>query len=298
MTTPFIKICGRVFTHEDIEQIQRLVTPDPSLTRAALSRQVCDLLGWYRPNGGRKDMSCRVALLKLHRQGEITLPNATRAIVRNKRRDQSPRDDQIPIAKPVDQLHGLTLLPVTLSGRDGRKPSQLWNDLIDRYHYLGHTPLVGAQRRYLIHSTDGWLGALGFSAAAWKVAPRDHYLGWTTQARQANLPYVVCNSRFLILPWVRCQNLASKVLALVAQRLARDWQQAYGYEPVLLETYVDQERFLGTCYRAANWIHVGHTQGRGKLDRDHRHAVPIKEVYLYPLHRHFRELLCRKEGLS
>jgi hypothetical protein len=173
-----------------------------------------------------------------------------------------------------------------------RQHSQLWKELIARYHYLGYKPLVGAQLRYLIHSTQGWLGALGFSAAAWKVAPRDRYIGWSTAARQANLHYVVSNSRFLILPWVRSSNLASKVLALSAKRIVQDWQQAYGFKPVLLETYVDRQRFRGTCYRAANWIYVGQTQGRGKLDRHHEHAVAVKDIYLYPLQHHFRELLC------
>jgi hypothetical protein len=153
---------------------------------------------------------------------------------------------------------------------------------------------VGAQRRYLIHSRDGWLGAVGFSAAAWKVAPRDLYIGWSAAARQVKLHYVVCNSRFLILPWVRSPNLASKVLSLCAQRIAQDWQQAYGFKPLLLETYVDRQRFRGSCYRAANWIHVGQTQGRGKLDRQHQYAVPVKDVYLYPLQHNFRELLCQQ----
>jgi hypothetical protein len=289
-----LQICGRQFTAADLELIRNLMVQDRSLTRAALSRQVCDLLQWLRPDGRRKDMSCRVALLKLERHGLITLPAPTKARAASRRysvvRATSLFEEAL-IVKPVAQLQALSLVPVTSASRP---QSRLWNELITRYHYLGYKPLVGAQQRYLIHSGDGWLGAVGFSAAAWKVAPRDHDIGWTTAARQANLHYVVCNSRFLILPWVRSPNLASKVLSLCAGRIAPDWQQAYGFKPLLLETYVDRQRFRGSCYRAANWIHVGQTQGRGKLDRHHQYAVAVKDIYLYPLHHNFRALLCQQ----
>jgi hypothetical protein len=289
-----LQICGRQFTEADLELIRNLMAQDPSLTRAALSRQVCDLLQWFRPDGRRKDMSCRVALLKLERRGLMTLPAPTKPRAFSGGYSDAraiPLVEDELITKPVEQLQALSLVLVTSASR---QQSRLWNELIARYHYLGYTPLVGAQRRYLIHSRDGWLGAIGFSAAAWKVAPRDLYIGWSTAARQVNLPYVVCNSRFLILPWVRSPNLASKVLSLCAKRIAQDWQQAYGFKPLLLETYVDRQRFGGSCYRAANWIHVGQTQGRGKRDRHSQYALPVKDVYLYPLLHNFRELLCQR----
>jgi hypothetical protein len=156
------------------------------------------------------------------------------------------------------------------------------------------TPLVGAQLRYLITSDEGHLGALGFSASAWTVAARDQFIGWSSNARKAHLSLVICNSRFLILPWVQSKNLASTVLSLSAKRVVSDWYQVYGYRPVLLETYVEKERFLGTCYRAANWVKVGRTQGRGKLDQKHEHALPVKDVYVYPLRPDFRDILCRQ----
>jgi hypothetical protein len=193
----------------------------------------------------------------------------------------------------VEQIDGLSL--VLVSHKHG---STLWKIMIQRYHYLGYTPLVGAQLRYVIGWDQGYLGAIGFSASAWRVAPRDQFIGWSGNARRANLPYVIGNSRFLILPWVHSKNLASKILSLSAKRVVVDWNQVYGYRPILVETYVEQQRFLGSCYRAANWINVGQTQGRGKLDRNHERAVPVKDIYLYPLRPDFRALLCREGGLS
>jgi hypothetical protein len=172
------------------------------------------------------------------------------------------------------------------------KDSALYNELIERYHYLRYTPLPGAQLRYMVESGTHLLAVLGFGAAAWSLAPRDHFIGWTSQQRVQNLHLVVNNSRFLILPWVRSQNLASKILAQLAKQLQQDWQSHYGYQPVLMETFVQQNLFRGTCYRAANWIHVGHTQGRGKLDRYYQYALPVKDIFLYPLIKNFRTQLC------
>lgn len=289
-----IKVCGRQFRLKDIAFIQKLIDDDKLLTRAALSRKVCQLLDWRAADGRLKDMSCRVALLKLQRKGLLSLPKATKTIVRNARKGPPPLKHKKPILTPAGQLKALSLVPVTSAVP---KLSKLWNAIIAHYHYLGYKPLVGAQLRYLIHCADGWLGALGFSAAAWKVAPRDQFIGWSPQQREANLQYIACNSRFLILPWVKSKNLASKVLSLAAKHIAFDWLKAYGFQPVLLETFVDKERFLGTCYRAANWHHVGQTQGRGKLDRNHAHALSVKNIYLYPLCPNFRDILCRTGGL-
>jgi hypothetical protein len=293
MSSNSIIICGQQFSDKVLQQIQNLIDQHKTMTRAELARQVCDLLGWYRSNGQRKDMSCRVALLKLHRNGLLNLPPPTRVITRNKEIAHSLSLPEIPITKSVEQIDGLSLVLVS-----DKPSSTLWKVMIQRYHYLGYTPLVGAQLRYVIGSNEGYLGAIGFSASAWKVAPRDQFIGWSNNARQANLSYIICNSRFLILPWVQSRNLASKILSLSAKRVASDWYQVYGYRPVLLETYVEQQRFVGTCYRAANWINVGQTQGRGKLDRNHERSVPVKDIYLYPLRSDFRELLCREGGLS
>jgi len=186
----------------------------------------------------------------------------------------------------VGQLSGLRLEAV-----QDKRASRLWNGLIDRYHYLGYTPLPGAQLRYLIHCDHGVLGAIGFGAAAWKVAARDRWIGWEAPCRETHLGRVLNNARFLILPWVQVKNLASKVLALAAARIPEDFAARYGTRPVLLETYVEIPRFRGTCYRAANWRHLGETAGRGKCDRTHQAALPRKAVYVYPLAADFRRTL-------
>lgn len=168
---------------------------------------------------------------------------------------------------------------------------QGWNELIERYHYLGYQTLPGA-RYFVVRQTPRLvLGAIGLSAAAWRLAPRDRFIGWTDDQRQRRLHLVVNQSRYLILPWISVRTLASSVLALMARVVVRDWQALYGYSPVLLETFVDGRRFKGTCYRAANWLHLGQTQGRGKLDRHYRRPLPVKEIFVYPLRRDFRTAL-------
>ena len=201
-------------------------------------------------------------------------------------RTSRPSDPKAPLSLSAGALGPLVLRPVATP-----PDSALWNELIERYHYLGYKPLPGAQIRYLVFGRGHLLAALGFGAAAWKVAPRDQFVGWTADQRRANLHQVVNNARFLILPWVTIRNLASRILAAIAKRLASDWDNRYGYQPCLLETFVERDRFRGTCYRAANWIYVGDTQGRGKLDRHHRNALPVKHVYLYPIHKRFRPKL-------
>ncbi len=287
-TDPPIRYCGRDFTADEMDQIRHLIASDSARNRAQLSRLVCDRLRWLRPDGRRKDMSCRVAMLRMERDGLITLPPPQK---RNGNGRQCPRfteasDPKGNVSLPVGALGQLRLRPV-----DTRQDSSLWNEFIERYHYLGYKPLPGAQIRYLVFGGPRLLAALGFGAAAWKVAPRDRFIGWNDQQRRRNLHGIVNNARFLILPWITVRNLASRILATAIKRLPHDWQTRYGYQPVLLETFVQCNRFRGTCYRAANWIHVGQTQGRGKLDRTHCYQLPVKDIYLYPLHKHFRQRL-------
>ena len=283
------RYCGRVVTSADIQLIRELIAAEPKSHRAQLSRDVCDKLGWMRPDGHRKDMSCRVAMLRMERDGLITLPKP----LHKNRYDRKPplltaaSDPEEPIYLPAGKLGPLTFQIV-----DRKNGSRLWNELIERYHYLGYKPLPGAQLRYFVYSGPRLLAAMGFGASAWKGAPRDRFIGWSPQQRKQNLHLVVNNARFLILPWVTSRNLASRILSKAAKRLPLDWKCRYGYEPVLLETFVVLNLFRGICYRAANWIHVGQTQGRGKLDRLHRHALPQKAVFLYPLSKNFRKRLC------
>jgi hypothetical protein len=173
-----------------------------------------------------------------------------------------------------------------------RRDSLLWNAYIQRHHYLGHQLIPGAQLRYFVRSENEIVAALSFGASAWKVGPRDSYIGWSTEQRQRNLHLVINNSRFLIFPWIRCRNLASKILATISRRLADDWESRYCYRPVVLETFVEDGRFRGTCYKAANWQCLGKTQGRGKLDRYNQYAVPIKSIWIKPITENFRTYLC------
>jgi hypothetical protein len=169
--------------------------------------------------------------------------------------------------------------------------SALWNEYIQRYHYLGHSPLPGAQLRYFITAGEQIVALTGFGAAAWQTAPRDQFIGWNPDQRKTNLHLIVNNARFLILPWVQSKNLASKVLSLIIRTLPNDWEKRYNIRPVLMESFVQKDRFAGTCYKAGNWIRVGETKGRGKLGPMGKISVPIKDIWVYPLNKNFRTLL-------
>jgi uncharacterized protein DUF4338/transposase-like protein/transposase Tn5 family protein len=277
-----------------IEQIQGTIDTEPDLSRVLLSRRVCDWLNWRCANGKWKEMSCRVALLKMHRRGVIRLRPLSHAAPQRKRTNlgETVKSPEL-IQCSLRELGAVELLRVRSADS---KASRLWNELMDRYHYLSSGPLCGAQLRYLIRSGQGQcLGALAFSAAAWRVKARDQWIGWSEAARKEHLAKVVSNSRFLILPWVKVPHLASHVLSQVAQRLRADWQERYGFEPVLLESFVERGRFLGTCYRAANWQHVGKSLGRGRQDRTKSFSVPEKDVYVYPLSVKVKEILCQAQ---
>ena len=282
------KLCGRPFDSADLERIRReIVAANPPL-RSEIARQVCLALEWTDALGRPKLMSARVGLLRLHRAGLIELPAPSRGNGNGRGLVHEPDvwPEPVPVEGTVGQLGGLRLEAVI-----DKRASRLWNGLIDRYHYLGYTPLPGAQLRYLIQSDRGVLGAIGFGAAAWKVAARDRWIGWERTQREAYLDRVLNNARFLLLPWVQVRNLASKVLSLAAVQVPEDFAARYGTRPVLLETFVEVPRFPGTCYRAANWQHLGETTGRGKCDRTHQAALPRKAVYVYPLAADFRAAL-------
>ena len=285
-----MEAAGLAFPVAVRREIRARIKSDEELTRTELSREVCRWMHWRAPNGQLREMACRLALLALEERGEVVLP-ARRAGVRSRMAAQ--RWEGIhdrPLRCDLAELGQIEL--VSVSARDDRELSRLWNDLLAGYHYLGYTPLVGAQQRYLIASEHhGYLGALGFSAAARRVAARDHWIGWSDAVRAEHLRRVVCNSRFLILPWVHVRNLASRVLGLARRRVVRDWQQRYGYAPVLLESFVEPERCAGISYRAANWVALGETSGRGRQDREHACAAPKKTVFVYPLCAQWRARL-------
>jgi hypothetical protein len=285
MSAP-LRYCGRDFSQAELAVIRGLAATLP--TRRAIADAACEALGWYRCDGRRKDMSARVALLRMAADGLLTLP-APRNGNGNGRLSRRLAPVGEPPAALVASLAELGQIELVLV--DTPAASRRWRTLIATHHYLGYTPFAGAQLRYLVESPCGTLAALGFAASAWKCAARDEHIGWDARSREARLHLVVGNARFLILPHVRVANLASVILSRAARRVRADWPAAYGYAPLLLETFVERGRFSGTSYRAANWLHVGCTQGRGKLDRRHEHALPVKDVYLYPLQRDYRRLL-------
>lgn len=282
------RLCGRPFDGADLGRIRQAITEAEPPLRAEIARRVCRVLDWRDVQGRPKLMSARVGLLRLHRAGLIELPAPSRGNGNGRGLVHGPHSwpEPVPVTARLGELSGLRLESVA-----DQRASRLWNGLIDRYHYLGYKPLPGAQLRYLIRWDGGVLGAIGFGAAAWKVAARDTWIGWGRAEREASLGRVLNNARFLILPWVQVKNLASKVLALAARRVAEDFPARYGEPVLLLETFVETPRFAGTCYRAANWQSLGETTGRGKLDRHHRAALPRKAVYVYPLRADFRTAL-------
>jgi len=295
---PEVRVCGQEFSKEMIVRIQSAIDNEPGLSRAGLSRRVCEWLDWRTRKGKLKQMSCRVALLKLHRRGEIELPAAKEFEGRSKRRCErtAAGDTEKPWSGGLKKLQPIELIKV---GSADSQASRSWNKMMSRHHYLGDGPLCGAQMRYLVYSPSyGYLGGLAFSSAAWRLKARDNWIGWSEEARGQNLSRVVANSRFLIVPYVKVPDLASHVLGLAMRRLRQDWMERYGEDAVLVETFVEKQRYRGTCYRAANWVEVGETKGRGRQDEDNQHAAPVKKVLLYALDEDFRQLLCRSEAMA
>jgi hypothetical protein len=284
-----MRYCGRHFEPAEIDLIRELLNI-PNMNRSRLSRELCERLNWRRDNGGLKDMSCRVALLRMQTDGLIALPPPRNA---KPVAYQSYPHLETAVLEP-SRLPDIDLATLRVDPVLNKADSLLWNAYIQRHHYLGHQLMPGAQLRYFVRAAGHIVAALGFGASAWKVKPRDQLIGWTSEQRQRNLHLVVNNARFLILPWIRRKNLASRILALVSRRLPADWQARYAYRPLLLETFVEKPRFTGTCYQAANWQHLGDTQGRGKLDTLHRNAQPIKSIWIYPLTRDFQRQLCNR----
>ena len=283
-----MKYCGRQFELVEIERIRALIAEAPSVSRYKLSTMVCEQLNWRRLDGGLKDMSCRVAMLRMQADGVIRLPAARRSkVLTYVAHPEIESAVDWPLIVPKVELDCLSTDLVV-----GKSNSLLWNAYIQRHHYLGHRLIPGAQLRYFVRAEGEVVALLSFGASAWKVRPRDDYIGWSHEERKRNLHLVVNNSRFLILPWIKRYNLASKTLAMVSRRISDDWQRRYSYRPVLLETFVEDGRFIGTSYQAANWHCPGSTQGRGKLDRYGHSAIAVKSVWLRPLVADFRRHLC------
>jgi hypothetical protein len=282
---------GRVFTSEDILYIKRLITAHPGESRRQLSQKLCEVWQWKQPNGAPCDMVCRGLLLKLDRNGQIALP-AVKFLPANplvrRARPALVQIDRTPLEGRIDQIGPLQFAQVR------RTPEErLFNSLLEQYHYLRYEQPVGEHAKYLVCGQGRPIACLAWSSAPRHLGSRDRYIGWSAEARRRNIRFIAYNTRFLILPWVRIANLASHILGRMAARISQDWQQMYGHRIYFLETFVDPERFQGTCYRAANWVLLGNTTGRGKQSNSYVPNRSIKQILGYPLTKRFRELLGR-----
>ena len=290
--TESLTIQGRRLSPADLQGLRQWVGANPQWSRWRLSRELATRWDWRNRTGVLKDMAARTLLVKLAQRGLLALPER-RQVPTNRMRCGVP--PALEWAEPSEPIAGplAPLAPLTLQEVSGQPTSRAWlKGALARFHYLGFGGAVGENLHYVIRDGQSRpLAGLVFGAAAWQCQDRDRFLGWTAQQRQKNLALVANNTRFLILPWVQVPDLGSWILGQVAGRIGRDWQAKYGHPVVLLETFVEQQRFRGTVYRAANWLPVGVTAGRSRQDRHTCLQVPRKEIYLYPLRRSFREAL-------
>ena len=282
-------IRNRIITRHVLDQVQQIIDCHWESGRTQISHTLCREWNWRQANGRLKEMACRDLLLRLQRMDLIVLPAPKRS--NNNRKKKLLRSFDVtdhPIVGRID-----TFAHIDFELAHTRAKRHLWDSLVDRYHYLGYKHIVGACLKYLVY-LDGHLACLlGWGSAAFKVGCRDDFIGWSAEKRVQRLNGIANNTRFLILPWVRVQHLASKVLAVSVRVLAKDWEKRFQEEVLLVETFVDRSRFRGTCYRAANWLYVGQTKGSGKRGASYHHHGVIKSVFVYPLRHDFRRRLCR-----
>jgi len=282
---------GRRVTESDLDQIRALIAANPQSSRRALSKQLCAAWQWQQPNGTPRDMVCRGLMLGLHRQGLIELPPLRRRPpnpLAHRVRPAPVAIDRTPVRCALKELGAVEFVQVRRTDRES-----VFNALIEAHHYLGYTQPVGEHLKYVVYAGARPLALFAWSSAPRHLEPRDRFIGWSMTARRANIRFVGYNTRFLILPWVAVRHLASHLLGAMVRRLSGDWQQLYGHPLYFAESFVDPERFAGTCYRAANWILLGRSTGRGKDDLTHRANRSLKEVLGYPLTRDFRARLAQ-----
>lgn len=285
-----LKYRGRVIDAQDVAFIQALIGAHPAASRRALSQKLCESWSWVQPNGQPRDMVCRGLMLALHRAGHITLPPVRCRPPNNVVERRQPAAGVVDTRPLRSALSGLQPLAIQQVRHTAQEP--LFNALVEAHHYLGYRPPVGEQLKYLVWAQDRPIACLAWSSAARHLGPRDRFIGWSAEARRRNIRLLAYNTRFLILPWIEVPNLASHLLGQMARRLPLDWERVYGHPVYYLETFVDPGRFRGTCYRAANWVCLGLTTGRGKDARSKQPNRPRKEILGYPLTPHFRPLLC------
>lgn len=280
----------RVIQPADLALIRQLIVAEGAHGRSHLSNRLCELWDWRQANGRYRQIACRELLRRLEAKGLIQLPPPLKAARRAGYRNTTRLPelwDALALAGPLAEFRSQLTLQLV------REPAQarVFAGLIGAYHYLGYQQATGAQLKYLVWYADRPIACLSFGPAAWKLAARDHYIGWSAQARQARLDWVVNNERFLIVPGVQIRHLASYALGATLRRLRTDWQAVYGHDLALAETFIEADRFRGSCYAAANWRCIGQTQGRGRNDRTFAQALPVKSVWVYPLRTDFRAVL-------
>ena len=291
MKTSVREFSGRAFSLEEIEQIIWMRKVYKHLSENELASTICESIGWLTPSGMPKRIQCVQFLRQLAEEGIINLPNAKRRIAQTPENLQKKAEERVsnlpPPPEEITKIGGLTLEIAQAGAR-----MQLLRAYIKKYHMLGDSVVFGDKLYYFIKDEKNReLGCMRFSVSSWALDDRDRWIGWNAEQRKEHLFLIVNQSRFLIFPWVRVANLASRSLSLAARQITSDWLLRYCYEPVLLETFVDREKFRGTSYKAANWELVGETKGRGRNDRHKEYALSVKDIYMYPLRRDFREIL-------
>ena len=280
----------RVITSQDIDYLTKIIADNPEKSRNALSIMVCHEWNWVQPNGVLKDGVCRGLMLKLHRDGLIKLPARKRPFTggrQSQRAIPEPDIDTTPIYSTVKELQPIELRQVRRT-----KYEKLFNSLVEHHHYLGYTQPVGEHLKYILFSAERPVACFAFASAPYKILLRDRFIGWSAEALERNRHLLAYNTRFLILPWVHVPHLASHVLGKCARDISADWQTVYQHPLYWLETFIDTERFKGTCYRAANWQYLGNTSGRGKYNKTQKQLTSIKAMYGLPLVKDFRKMLC------
>lgn len=270
---------NRLFTEADMHRIRTIIADHPEANRSRLATMVCQDLDWRGIDGRLREMRCRVVMLRMHEEGLISLPAPRRGFGHAQPDRWMHAALQPPDQCINDPVHRLADLRIDTVTAQNKSLSRTWNATIAKYHYLGYQRIVGHQVRYIVSTKNTPLALLGFASAAWKTAPRDNFIEWTHEQRGERLIHIANNTRFLILPWVHSQNLASYILARTLKRLVPDWRQITGVPLLACETFVQADRFTGHCYRAANWINLGITEGRGRYDRHTKKAVPPKHVF-------------------
>jgi hypothetical protein len=280
---------GRAITSEDILYIKDLIAAHPRDSRRTLSTKLCEAWQWKQTNGALRDMVCRGLLLMLDRAGQITLPPVKFVPHNPLARRARPAPVLVDTSPVEGSLRNLRPLEFEQVRRTGKEP--LFNSLLEEHHYLAYEQPVGEHLKYVVWAQGRPIACVAWSSAPRHLGSRDRYIGWGAEARRRNIRFVAYNTRFLILPWVRVEHLASHILGRMAARISADWQRMYEHPIYFLETFVDPERFRGTCYRAANWVLLGRTTGRGKQSNSYVPNRSIKEVLGYPLTPKFRDLL-------